>query len=63
MHQVMVSRGFLVVCDACYSALKEDKLIDSGNRGSADEPVVDELCANCHDYNKPLIDDLLGSAE
>ena len=63
MHRVMVSRGFLGVCDACYKVLKEEKLISSSGRGESDEGVLEGLCVNCHDYNRPLIDDLLGSAE
>jgi len=27
------------------------------------ERVFDEICANCYDYNRPLIDDMLGSSE
>ena len=63
MHQVGVSRGFLGVCDVCYALLKEEKLINTSGRGESDDGVVNELCANCQDFNKPLIDDLMGSAE
>jgi len=62
MNQVMISRGFLVLCNVCVKTLKEDQRIDPNGRAQDDE-VIHELCANCYDYNKPLIDDILGSAE
>jgi len=31
-------------------------------RAESDE-VIHDLCMNCYDFNKPLIDDILGSAE
>jgi hypothetical protein len=62
MNQVMISRGFLVLCNSCLFALKEDQRVDSRGRAQSDE-VIHDLCANCYDYNKPLIDDTLGSSE
>ena len=62
MHQVMISRGFLVLCDLCLLTLKEERRVDSMGRAESDE-VIHDLCMNCHDFNKPLIDDILGSAE
>jgi hypothetical protein len=62
MHQVLISRGFLVLCEACLTILKDEKMIDSAGRATSDD-IIHELCPNCHDYNKPLIDDILGSAE
>jgi hypothetical protein len=39
---------------------------DSGqiedDRASSDK-VIDDICPNCYDNNKPLLDDLLGSEE
>lgn len=62
MNQVLISRGFLVLCDLCLLALKEEHRVDSKGRAQSDE-VIHELCVNCFDFNKPLIDDILGSAE
>jgi len=62
MNQVMISRGFLVMCNVCLNALKEEQKVDSVGRAQSDE-VIHELCANCYDFNKPLIDDILGSSE
>jgi hypothetical protein len=36
--------------------------VDTKGRAKSDE-VIHDICANCHDYNKPLIDDILGSSE
>lgn len=62
MNQVMISRGFLVLCNSCLSHLREEQVVDSKGRAKSDE-VIHDICANCHDYNKPLIDDILGSSE
>ncbi len=62
MNQVMISRGFLVLCGPCMAFLKKEKQVDETGRAVSDE-VIHDLCPNCHDYNKPLIDDILGSAE
>ena len=62
MNQVLISRGFLVLCDICHLTLKEDQRVDSTGRARSDE-VIHDLCTNCYDFNKPLIDDILGSAE
>lgn len=58
---IRVSRGFLVICDECYSYLKKDEWLIK-LLAKSDE-VIHELCPNCTDYNRPLIDDLLGSSE
>ena len=59
--RVRVSRGFLVLCDECNTYLITEKQIDDGYAKSDD--LIHDLCPNCTDYNKPLIDDLLGSSE
>lgn len=62
MNQVGISRGFLVLCNACMTLLKEERRVDAKGRAVSDD-VIHELCANCYDYNKPLIDDIEGSSE
>jgi Zn finger protein HypA/HybF involved in hydrogenase expression len=62
MHGVRVSRGLLMICEVCYQAMKQDGVVDRHNQ-AVDLEVLDHLCPNCHDYNKVLIDDLLGSTE
>ena len=59
---VRVSRGFLVVCQECFGYLSHQKLVDDRNISASDE-IIHDLCPNCTDYNRPLIDDLLGSSE
>ncbi len=60
-NYVRVSRGFLVLCDECLSFLNKENFVNNGISQSDD--IVHDLCPNCSDYNRPLIDDLLGSAE
>lgn len=62
MQTVRVSRGFLLLCDACYQAMKQEGVVDKHNQ-AIDHEIVDQLCPNCHDHNKVLLDDLLGSSE
>ncbi len=62
MNQVLISRGFLVLCNACITHLREEQVVDSKGQAKSDD-VIHDICANCHDYNKPLIDDILGSSE
>ena len=54
-----------MVCDPCLGALRHGQFIDGSNTIAPDkaEHVFDEICANCYDYNRPLIDDMLGSSE
>jgi hypothetical protein len=61
MKMLKVSRGALFLCDTCYHIIEESGQIEDG-RASSDE-VIDEICPNCEDTNKPLLDDLLGSEE
>ena len=58
---IRVSRGFLVICDDCNSYLIKEEWLN--NNYSKSDEIIHELCPNCTDYNKPLIDDLLGSSE
>ncbi|HEX9756332.1 MAG TPA: hypothetical protein VGB26_00870 [Nitrospiria bacterium] len=60
-HNIRVSRGFLVICDECVSYLQKENWVTNGI--SQSDEVLHELCPNCTDYNRPLIDDLLGSSE
>lgn len=62
MHRILISRGFLGICDSCHAFFKEEKMVDAKGRAVTDD-VIHAVCPNCHDYNKPLIDDILGSAE
>ena len=59
---VRVSRGFLVLCQECFGYLSQQKMIDARSYSVSDE-IIHDLCPNCTDYNRPLIDDLLGSSE
>lgn len=59
---VRVSRGFLVLCIECFDYLSQQKQIDTRSISVSDE-IIHDLCPNCTDYNRPLIDDLLGSSE
>lgn len=58
----MSSRGPFIVCDGCFSELKETAMVDERGRASSDA-VSEQFCANCYDRNKVLIDDLAGSSE
>lgn len=62
MQTVRVSRGFLLLCDICYKTLKQDGIVDQHDQ-AVDQEILSHLCPNCHDHNKVLIDDLLGSSE
>ena len=54
-----------MVCDHCEHALRQAHFVDERGAIPPDraERVFDEICANCFDYNRPLIDDMLGSSE
>lgn len=62
LHAVMSTRGPFIVCNACYSTLKDEAKLDPRDRAVSDS-VSDEFCVNCYDRNKILIDDLAGSTE
>lgn len=61
MKMLKVSRGSLFICDVCYQIIEESGRIE-GDRAMSDA-VIGDLCPNCEDQNKPLLDDLLGSEE
>jgi hypothetical protein len=61
MKMLKVSRGSLFICDICYQIIEDSGQIE-GDRASSDK-VIDDMCPNCYDNNKPLLDDLLGSEE
>ncbi len=61
MKTLKVSRGALFLCDVCYQIIEEEGQVQG--EWAKSDAVVDDLCPNCHDYNKPLIDDLKGSSE
>jgi len=54
-----------MVCNHCETALRQGHFVDERDNIPPDkaELVFDEICANCYDYNRPLIDDMLGSSE
>jgi hypothetical protein len=62
MHTIQSTRGPFVVCDACFSVLKQERMVDERGRAIADD-ISGEFCPNCFDRNKVLIDDLAGSTE
>jgi hypothetical protein len=51
----------LFICETCYHLIEESGQIE-GDRATSDA-VIGDLCPNCEDNNKPLLDDLLGSEE
>jgi len=65
MQGLRIARGLLMVCDHCERALRQAHFVDERGAIPPDraEHVFDEICANCFDYNRPLIDDMLGSSE
>ena len=54
-----------MVCEHCETVLRQGRFVDASNAISPDmaELVFHEICTNCLDYNRPLIDDMLGSSE
>lgn len=62
MKMLKVSRGALFLCEVCHQIIVESGRVDQDGRATSDE-VIGELCPNCEDNNKPLLDDLLGSEE
>ena len=65
MQSLRIARGLLMVCDQCVTVLRQDRLVDDRNTIMPEdaEQVFDEICPNCLDYNRPLVDDMLGSSE
>ncbi len=51
-----------MVCEACYTMLRDGRLVDDHGRAVSDA-VCEDFCMNCYDRNKVLIDDLAGSTE
>jgi len=60
---VSVSRGLMMLCDACHEQVFVEKLVDGRNFVSNHEALFDTICMGCTDINRPLIDDMLGSSE
>ena len=60
---VSVSRGLMMLCEACYGEVMEEKLTDARNFVADHEALFDTICMGCTDINRPLIDDMLGSSE
>jgi len=54
-----------MVCNHCLTTLQQHHFVEANNTILPEraEQVFDEICANCYDYNRPLIDDMLGSSE
>ena len=63
MRTISLMRGPFQLCDPCYDIIVSEKLVDARNVAMDHEAVFDHVCPNCHDRNKPLIDDMLGSSE
>ncbi|MBI3809416.1 MAG: hypothetical protein HY284_03025, partial [Nitrospirae bacterium] len=47
----------------CYDTIVSEHLVDARNVASDHDAVFDNVCPNCYDRNRPLIDDMLGSSE
>ncbi|MBI3595637.1 MAG: hypothetical protein HY203_00610 [Nitrospirae bacterium] len=62
MHAVMSTRGPFMICDACFSMLRDEAKVDQNGRAVSDS-IAEDFCPNCFDRNKILIDDLAGSTE
>ncbi len=60
---VSVMRGLMMLCDTCYDEVMHEKLVDEKNYVSDHEALFDVICPGCHDLNRPLVDDMLGSSE
>ncbi len=60
---VAVMRGLMMLCDACYDQVMQEKLTDHKNFVSDHERLFDTICLGCTDINRPLVDDMLGSSE
>ncbi len=60
---VSVMRGLMMLCEACYQEVLEEKLVDDKNYVEYHEALFDTICPGCEDLNRPLVDDMLGSSE
>lgn len=60
---VSVMRGLMMLCEACYQEVFEEKLVNEKNYVEDHEALFDTICPGCEDINRPLVDDMLGSSE
>ena len=60
---VSVMRGLMMLCEACYQEVIEEKLVNEKNYVEDHELLFDIICPGCEDINRPLVDDMLGSSE
>ncbi len=60
---VKVMRGSMMLCDSCYEAVEEEKLMDAKKYVTDYHSLFDTICPGCDDLNRPLVDDMLGSSE
>ena len=60
---VKVMRGSMMLCDSCFEAVVEEKLMDARNYVTDYHALFDLICPGCDDLNRPLVDDMLGSSE
>ena len=60
---VSVMRGLMMLCEACYQEVFEEKLVNEKNYVEDHEALFDTICPGCEDLNRPLVDDMLGSSE
>ncbi|MEC9006007.1 MAG: hypothetical protein VX564_03665 [Nitrospirota bacterium] len=60
---VSVMRGLMMLCEACYQEVLEEKLANEKNYVEDHEALFDTICPGCEDINRPLVDDMLGSSE
>ena len=60
---VSVMRGLMMLCEACYQEVIEEKLVYEKNYVEDHELLFDVICPGCEDINRPLVDDMLGSSE
>ncbi len=51
-----------MICEVCYQTMKQGGVVDQHDQAK-DHEILSDLCPNCYDHNKVLIDDLLGSSE
>tara|TARA_B000000460_G_C21314908_1_gene306014 strand:- start:221 stop:382 length:162 start_codon:yes stop_codon:yes gene_type:complete len=53
----------MMLCEACYQEVLEEKLANEKNYVEDHEALFDTICPGCEDINRPLVDDMLGSSE
>lgn len=63
MKQIAIARGFLQLCDTCFEHLHHEGLVNTKDQAQQIDQVIEAICPNCFDVNRPLIDDMIGSAE